>query len=100
MEVHLSSVTVDLQNINGVVRRFRAECPDCGPFSHDRPGHHDTINETALEELFPKHLRKRIRLALSGDERKLFVQTLAGKREPKEGEIKRWLEIQNRLSTT
>jgi hypothetical protein len=93
----LSSVTAPAQRVNGVVRRFRAECPDCGPFTHDRVGHHDSITEMEMKRLFPKHLWKRLRLALPDDERKLFDKTLCGKREPNEEDVARWLEFQRPL---
>lgn len=90
----ISEIDVKAQDVFFVVRRFRATCPDCGPFFHDRVGHHDTIGEKEMTRLFPKVQRKRIRNALPKEERKLFGQTLAGKREPKDGEVQRWLAIQ------
>jgi hypothetical protein len=93
----LSSVAVPAQNVNGVIRRLRAVCPDCGPFLHDRVGHHDSITEKEMRRIFPPHLWKRLRFALRDDERKLFNKTLCGKREPNEGDIERWLEFQRRL---
>jgi hypothetical protein len=91
----LSSVDVKEQNVHFVVRRFRAACPNCGPFLHDRVGHHDTIGEKAMTRLFPKAQRKRLRNALSVGERKRFDKTMVGKRAPKEGEVECWLALQN-----
>jgi predicted RNA-binding Zn-ribbon protein involved in translation (DUF1610 family) len=91
----LSSVDVKEQHVHFVVRRFRTACPNCGAFFHDRVGHHDTIGEKAMARLFPKGQRKRLRNALPIDERKLFDKVMVGKREPKDGEVERWLALQN-----
>lgn len=91
----LSSVDLKEQKVHFVVRRFRAACPACGPFFHDRVGHHDTIGEKTMTKMFPKGQRKRLRNALSVGERKLFDKTMVGRREPKDGEVERWLALQN-----
>ena len=89
----ISEIDLKEQNVHFVVRRFRASCPDCGPFSHDRVGHHDTLGEKKMDRLFPKSQRKRLRNALPVDERTLFDKTMSGKREPKDGEVDRWSSI-------
>src|ERR1700687_2541119 len=82
------------------VRRFRATCPDCGPFFHDHVGHHSTISESQMSKQFPRRHLKQLRGALSEDERKSFNQTLRGKREPKEGEVEHWLARKNAIRKT
>jgi hypothetical protein len=91
----ISEIDLGEQSVHGVVRRFQANCPDCGPFFHDRAGHHRTIDKKELIRLFPKGQRARLRNALLKDERKLFDKTLAGMRAPKDGELDRWLALQN-----
>ena len=48
-----------------------------------------------MTKMFPKGQRKRLRNALSVGERKLFDKTMVGRREPKDGEVERWLALQN-----
>jgi hypothetical protein len=95
MVAGISELDLKEQNVHFVVRRFHSTCPECGPFFHDRPGHHDTIGEKQMTRRFPRGQRKRLRKALPLDERKLFDQTMAGKREPMDGEVERWLALQN-----
>ena len=82
------------------VRRFLAKCPKCGPFSHDRSGHHSTLSNKEMDKLFPKAHRKRVKNALSLRERLSFDWTLRGWRMPKDREVDRWLEIQEQLLRT
>jgi ribosomal protein S27AE len=97
MDCEISEIDLIEHNVHFVVRRFQAVCPNCGPFFHDRVGHHGTITEKQMKQLFPKRERRRLRDALSEGERKPFVRTLAGKREPRDGEIKRWLEVRRKI---
>jgi ribosomal protein S27AE len=97
MKAELSSVNVVENNVHFVVRRFRSECPQCGPFLHDRLGHHGTIGKKQMEEIFPRAQQRRIRDALPTSERKPFMRTMNGKREPKEGEIERWTGVQKEI---
>jgi hypothetical protein len=73
-------------------RWFEATCPKCGPVLARLGGHHSTNAETRFETLFPKKYRKRLLSALPIEERVLFKKTVEGKREPKDGELKRWGE--------
>jgi transposase len=91
----ITGIDLNEQNVFLAVRRFQTTCPHCGPVLHDRVGHHGTIGEKDMARLFPKAHRKRIKNALPADERKLFDKTMAGKREPKDGEVERWLALQN-----
>ena len=93
----LSEIGVPKPNVVFVVRRFYAKCPACGQFIHDRAGHHDTFVETEMNQLFPKGQRKQLRNALSPEDRKIFNQTLRGKREPHDGEVARWLALQKSI---
>jgi hypothetical protein len=47
-----------------------------------------------MTQLFPKRERRQLRDTLREEERKPFKKTLLGKREPKDGEVERWLAIQ------
>jgi hypothetical protein len=94
MEAELMPVDVAEQNVHAVIRRFKATCPTCGPFPCDHVGHHGTITKKQMAQRFPKRARKRLANALPEDERKLFKRTVAGKREPKDGEVERWLAMQ------
>jgi hypothetical protein len=85
MEAELSSVDVKEHSVHLVVRRFRAICPTCGPFVHDRVGHHGTISKKQMAQLFPNRERRRLRDALPEDERMRFKLTLAGKRAERWG---------------
>ena len=84
-------------------RWFEATCPKCGPVLARLGGHHSTNAETRFETLFPKKYRKRLLSALPIEERVLFKKTVEGKREPKDGELKRWeetlIDVQRRPST-
>lgn len=91
----ISEIDLNEQNVFFVVRRFQTTCPHCGPVFHDRVGHHGTIGEKDMTRLFPKAQRKWLRKALPVDERKRFDKTLRGLREAKDGEIARWLAVQN-----
>jgi hypothetical protein len=95
--IEIDEVSLGEQNIVGVVRRFQPTCPDCGPFFHDRPGHHSTINKKEMTRRFPERERRRLCNALPKEQRRLFKQTMKGMREPKEGEVDRWLALQNKL---
>jgi hypothetical protein len=95
MVSEITEVDLNEQNVFFVVRRFQTMCPHCGPVFHDRVGYHGTIGEKDTNRLFPKAQRKRIKNARPKDERKLFDKTTAGKREPKEGEVERWLALQD-----
>lgn len=95
MVAEISEIDLNEQNVFCVVRRFQTTCPRCGPVFHDRVGHHGTIGEKDMNRLFPKAQRKRLRNALRLDERKRFDKTLRGMREPKNGEVARWLAVQN-----
>jgi hypothetical protein len=97
MVAELSEIDLNEQNVFCVVRRFQTMCPRCGPVLHDRVGHHGTIGEKEMARLFPKAQRKRLRNALPVDERKGFDRAMAGKREPKDGEVNHWLGLQNAI---
>ena len=79
-------------------RWFHAVCPKCGPVMSYTRGHHGTIASKQLKALFPKAQLKSLRGALSEDERKLFNETLRGKRVAKDGEVQRWIEVLNNVS--
>lgn len=79
-------------------RWFHAVCPTCGPVFCYARGHHGTVASKQLKALFPKAQLKRLRAALPGDERKLFNETLRGKRVSKDGDVQRWLEVLNNVS--
>jgi hypothetical protein len=74
-------------------RKFQAVCPTCGPILNQKVGHHSTLAVKELKNLFPKAHLKRLRAALPKDERRLFNETLSGKRIAKDGEIERWSKI-------
>jgi len=75
-------------------RKFKAACSKCGPIPHvQKVGHHGTIAKKRMKALFPKAQLKRLWNALPEDERKLFNETLSGKRIAKDGEVERWREI-------
>jgi ribosomal protein S27AE len=88
-------VGVDNFNVFGVARQFSATCPKCGPFRYDRPGHHGTITKKQMKEMFSIKARKEILKALPKEERKRFKDTMAGKREPKDGDVEHWLAVQS-----
>jgi uncharacterized C2H2 Zn-finger protein len=100
MDAEISEIGVVDHNVGFVARRFRATCPDCGPFFHDRVGHHCTITKKQMAQLFPKRQRRRLRDVLPEDERKPFMRTLIGKREPKDGEVEHWLAVQQAMKST
>jgi len=100
MDAEISEIGVIDHNVGFVVRRFRATCPDCGPFFHDRVGHHGTITKKQMAQLFPKRHRRRLRDILPEDGRKPFMRTLAGKREPKDGEVEKWRALQKAMRST
>src|SRR3984885_2525593 len=85
----LNEIAIPEPKVICVVRRFQGTCPNCGPFHYDKVGHHDTIGEKEMTRLFPR--RKQLRKALSSEERKRFDQSMSGRREPKEEEVRRWL---------
>jgi len=95
MVAEMEELRVHDHKVNFVVRRFSCACPKCGPFFYDRVGHHGTISVVEMSKLFPKAKRKGIKNALSEAERELFRLTVEGKREPKEGEIERWLTLRS-----
>lgn len=92
LDAEISEIGVTDHNVGFVVRRFRPMCPDCGPFIHDRVGHHGTITKKQMAHLFPKRQRGRVRDILPKNEQRDFMRTLAGKREPKNREVERWLK--------
>lgn len=94
MGAEISEIGVTDQRVGFVVRRFQAMCPNCGPFLHDRVGHHGTITKKQMARLFPKRQRRRVRDALPKDEQREFMRSMSGKREPKNGEIDHWLTVQ------
>ena len=102
IEAEISEIGVIDHNVGFVVRRFRATCPGCGPFfhDHDHVGHHSTITKKQMAQLFPKRHRRRLRDLLPEDERKPFMRTLIGKREPKDGEVEHWLALQKEMRNT
>lgn len=97
MEAEMSEIGVLDHNLGFVVRRFRARCPECGPFFHDRLGHHGSITKKQMKQLFPKCHRRQLLDVLPEDERQPFMRTLDGKREPKDGEIDRWIAVQKAM---
>jgi ribosomal protein S27AE len=94
MDAEISEIGVTDHNVGFVVRKFQAMCPHCGPFFHDRVGHHGTITKKQMAQLFPKRHRRRLRDALPEVEQREFMRTMSGKREPKEGEVENWLAVQ------
>jgi hypothetical protein len=85
-------------SVKFVSRWFEAACPKCGPFFCLRKvGHHGMIAKKKLKDLFPERERKRLRSALPIGERDLLRQTLNGTREPKDGELERWIRLLNHL---
>lgn len=93
----IMEIDLQEQNVLGVVRRFGATCPACGPFFYDKPGHHGTLTAKQMKQRFPEKTRKAVRNALSPGERKKFNDALAGRREPKDEDLERWLAIQSRI---
>ena len=79
-------------------RWFNAVCPKCGPVLCYTRGHHGTIASKRLKALFPKAQLKRLRAGLASQERKLFNETLSGKRIAKDGEVERWLQVLSAIS--
>jgi hypothetical protein len=79
-------------------RWFHVVCPKCGPVLTYTRGHHGTIASKHLKALFPKTQLKSLRAALPEDDRKLFNETLRGKRVAKDGEVQRWVGVLNRVS--
>jgi hypothetical protein len=80
-------------------RKFKPVCPKCGPIPNvHRIEHHGTIARKRMKALFPKAQLKRLWDALPKDERKLFNETLSGKRIAKDGEVQRWLQVLSGVS--
>lgn len=98
MEAELTSVDVKDHKVAVAVRRFIATCPKCGPFIHDRLGHHGSLSNKEMDTLFPKAHRRKVKRALPPNELIPFNRTLAGKRMAKDGEIERWLATQEEVS--
>ena len=96
--VEIMEIGIPEPTVCGVGRQFSVTCPVCGPSFYDKPGHHGTIAEKRMTELFPRDTRRRLRNVLSPDDRKRFKGALAGTREPKDSDIKRWLDIQSRFT--
>jgi hypothetical protein len=96
--IEMMEIGVPDPTVFGAVRRFSATCPSCGPFFHDKPGHHGTITEKQMSQRFPKETRKVLRNVLSQDERKRFNDALRGKREPNEEDIQRWLALSESMN--
>jgi hypothetical protein len=97
MEVELSSIDSRKRNVHFVVRRFRPTCPTCGPFLRERVGYHGSITKKQMLHLFPKREQRRLRDALPEEERQPFTRTMAGKREPKDEDVGRWIETRDAI---
>jgi len=103
-EVELGQMVIE-ENVIGkpdhevktTARWFNAVCPKCGPILYDKRGHHGTVASKRLKGLFPKDRLRQLRSVLPEYERKLFNETLSGKRIEKDGEVQRWLEILERI---
>ncbi|HEY1799797.1 MAG TPA: hypothetical protein VGG46_02585 [Terriglobales bacterium] len=89
-----SFVGIPDQKVKFASRWFRVECSGCGSFLHLlKVGHHGTQAERKMKTLFPKTEWKRLRAALDDGERRLFNETLEGKRMAEAGEVKHWVDI-------
>jgi hypothetical protein len=86
------------QDVKFTNRWFDAVCPECGPILCNKVGHHGTFRAKELKSLFPKAKLRQLRAALPAKERRLFNDTLNGRRLAKEGEVESWLALLNSTS--
>jgi len=97
-EEHIVPVTDT--KVLAVGRHFRTECANCGQIMYFDAGHHGTLLEKEMVRAFPKKEQKRMRLAMSQQEAKIFRECLRGRRMPSDEQRARWIKIleQVRLS--
>jgi hypothetical protein len=95
MRSEIASVGILNPKVNFVARNFDFSCPKCGHsfIETRRVGYHATIATKELKDRFPKKYWKQLRAALPVEERKIFRQTLSGKRMALDGEVERWLKV-------
>jgi hypothetical protein len=90
MQSEETAVSNSSGEIHATQRNFEDRCPIHGPFWDGPIGHHSTLLENQLKEMFPKDTRKMLLARLSADERKVFKKALEGKLFAEPARIHSW----------